>query len=206
MIVLSVRELSALIIVAIFTASLLAGFLSPPTHKLAFIKSVRKSLTPINSSFRKLIEGKQIIYAIASLYILILYNNLKVAAINLLLGVTLIAPTAIIIFNGYMVGSFLSYGDILRNSILLLPHGVIELSAIIYSSILGLGLGLKALQRLRGRNIKLVNELRYVAERFKWVVLLLSIAAFIEVFITPLLYLTYIITTGGNINLTSPYP
>ena len=206
MVVLNNEAISALVMTALFVTALLAGILTPLTYKSLFIKTVKNSLNPVNSSLKKLVESKQVGYAVISIYLLILYNNLKVAAINLLLGVTLIAPIAIILLNGYMVGAFLSYGDVVRNSILLLPHGVVELTAIIYSSILGLSLGLEVIKKLRGMNINLMSELRRKVDCFKWVITLLAIAAFIEVFVTPLLYLAYTVMTGSNVNISILYP
>ncbi len=204
MILLSHEGLSALVMVALFIAALFAGIFTPASYKSLLIKSIKNSLNPVNSSLKKLVESKQVGYAVISIYLIILYNNLRVAAINLLLGITFIAPIAIILFNGYMVGAFLSYGDITRNSILLLPHGVVELTAIIYSSILGLSLGLGLVRKLRGKDVDLLAELRRKAEGFKWVVALLSIAAFIEVFITPLLFLAYVLNSGSNVTAILP--
>ena len=204
MILLNHEKMSAIIMTTLFIAALLAGILTPVTYKSSFIKSIKNSLNPINSSLKKLVESKQIGYAVITIYLLILYNNLKVAAINLLLGITFIAPIAIILFNGYMVGAFISYGDIIKNSILLLPHGIVELTALIYSSILGLSLGLGLIRKCKGEDVQLMNELRRKAGSFRWVILLLSIAAFIEVFITPLLFLAYTLTSGSNITATLP--
>jgi len=203
-ILLNHEKMSAIIMTTLFIAALLAGILTPVTYKSSFIKSIKNSLNPINSSLKKLVESKQIGYAVITIYLLILYNNLKVAAINLLLGITFIAPIAIILFNGYMVGAFISYGDIIKNSILLLPHGIVELTALIYSSILGLSLGLGLIRKCKGEDVQLMNELRRKAGSFRWVILLLSIAAFIEVFITPLLFLAYTLTSGSNITATLP--
>jgi len=192
------KRLSAIVMIVVFTISLLFGFITPSPYKAAFVNSTKKSLAPINSSVKELIRKGKAGYALLSLYLIILYNNLRVAAVNFLLGFTFVVPLLIIGLNGYTVGAFLSSGDYIRNAILLLPHGVVELTAVIFSSILGLDIALSVVKATTRKEVEFLISFKRNATQFKWVVVLLAIAAFIEVFITPLIYFIYLLLTKGS--------
>ncbi len=183
---------------AVLLISALTGALTPQESKEVFVSSIIRNFSPLNQSVREMLSQGRALQVFPTLYVTIFYNNLKVALLNYLLGFTVVVPISVLSFNGYVVGTFLTYGDVVRNSVLLLPHGVFELSAIILSAALGLTMGWGIIQFLRKRDLNsLLEVVRKTAKNFVWVITLLGIAAFIEVFITPLLYAAYALISGS---------
>jgi len=79
----------------------------------------------------------------------IVWNNLKVSFLTVVLGVFLIIPVIILFINGLIIGVIadqvqaiagVSLGALLLS---LLPHGILEIPAILLSGILGTMLGVK---------------------------------------------------------------
>jgi len=114
------------------------------------------------------------------LAVVIFANNLLVATILAITSPTLIIPVAIIIFNGVLVGYVVSerVGVLGQASLLvgLTTHGGIEVSAISLAAALGLIAGGGFL-----RTLKLSVKLAPV------IIVMLSLAAITEAFITPIL-------------------
>ncbi len=186
-------KVEAVVVAVVFAMAVAQGAYSPASAKVVAVSTLRHSLSPLS----KLIESGAW-RAYLSLPVIILYNNLRVALVNILLGVTILAPLAIVWFNGYIIGSVATYGNnTLRNIVLMVPHGVVELAAILYSAALGLRVGVEGIKRLLGRRSNLFSEFKYALSQFRYVFLLLLIAAFIESFITPLVYLIYRFLTGS---------
>ncbi len=190
--------LIASVIAAIFALAVIAGALTPLGVKKSLVESTESYLSPVNETFKEMTSKGEAGYVLLGLYTLILYNNLRVAVVDLLLGFTIVIPIAIIGFNGYVIGAFLTYGDVIRNAILLLPHGIVEVAGILYSALLGLRVGMESLRKLRGMKSNVRLALSSSCRNFKWVIVLLAVAAFIEVFVTPLLFAVYILLTGGQ--------
>ncbi len=184
----------AVVVLAVFTLAVLYGALLPPDYKSSVSASTKEILAPV-SDFVK----KNPVKTFLSLPFIIFYNNLRVAIVNLLLGVTLLAPLGIAWFNGFIVGSIATYGDVTRNIILLLPHGVIELSAILYSATLGLRVGVELVKKALLKRGSPVEALKYALSRFKLIFILLLIAAVVESYITPLIYFLYTLITGSKV-------
>ena len=182
----------ALIVLTVFMLAILYGALLPPDYKSSVTSSAKEVLAPV-SDFVK----KNPIKTFLSLPFIILYNNLRVAIVNLLLGVTLLAPLGIAWFNGFIVGSIATYGNVTKNIILLLPHGVIELTAILYSAALGLRVGVELVKKALLKRGSPVEAFKYALSKFKLIFILLLIAAFVESYITPLIYFLHIIITGS---------
>lgn len=138
---------------------------------------------------RPIAEGVLLNPMLATL--LILLNNLRVALIAFLTGPTLVLPLAISFINGYVVGLFLNYGSrpITTNLILILPHGILEIPAILLSTSLGVSLALATIRKYLFKHDVCLSDLlvRY-ARYLPLITLLLIIAAFIEVYLTPYLY------------------
>ncbi|MCD6324508.1 MAG: stage II sporulation protein M, partial [Desulfurococcales archaeon] len=126
---------------AVFIVSACFGALTPPQMKEAFVFSIIKNFSPLNESVKEMLSQGKGLQVFSALYITIFYNNLKVALLNYVLGFSMVVPLSILGFNGYVVGAFLTYGNTAGNAVLLLPHGVFELSAIILSAGLGLVMG-----------------------------------------------------------------
>jgi stage II sporulation protein M len=121
-----------------------------------------------------------------SLFIRIFLNNAQVATMAYVLGVFFgIVPVIIVAFNGLMLGVFVTYfvrsGVIsIREAILgILPHGIIEIPAILLAATSGVLL-YKALLRGWGTRMALESLKLYAIS-----VGMLLLAAFIEAFITP---------------------
>lgn len=173
-------RLSTALVITVFTLGIISGLMSESSSRGRFIEEVVKELRPI-------IEGLAINPLITTL--LIFLNNFRVSLISFLTGPTLVVPLAIIYFNGYVVGAFLNYPSrpLIHNLMLLIPHGVIELPAILLSTSLGTALSLAVIHKYVLRADVSITELLLKYSRYlALIALLLAIAAFIEVFITPL--------------------
>ena len=124
-------------------------------------------------------------------------NNLIASSIALFGGIVFgLTPFFAIFFNGYIIGFilltvlFLPNSNFLENlvflSLALIPHGVFELPAFILATGFGFSLGLSWASD-SAKNIRLEVFRKSFANAFKiypLIVILLLIAAFIEVFIT----------------------
>ncbi len=184
----------AVVVLAVFMLAVLYGALLPPDYKSSVTSSTKEILAPV-SDFVK----KNPIKTFFSLPFIIFYNNLRVAIVNLLLGVTLLAPLGIAWFNGFIMGSIATYGDVTRNIILLLPHGVIELTAILYSAALGLKIGVELVKKALFKRGEPLEAFKYALSKFKLIFILLLTAAVVESYITPLIYFLYTLITGSKI-------
>ncbi len=184
----------ATIVLIVFVLAVLYGALLPPDYKSGVASSTKEVLAPV-SDFVK----KNPVKTFLSLPFIIFYNNLRVAVVNLLLGATLLAPLGIAWFNGFIVGSIATYGDITRNIILLLPHGVIELTAILYSAALGLKVGVELTKKVLFKRGSPLKAFKYALSKFKLIFILLLIAAIVESYITPLIYFLYALITGSKV-------
>ncbi len=186
--------ISIMLALAVFIVALLLGAATPPEVKEGTVTSTMESFQPIE----KAISENPAIY-LHTVPVIIFYNNLRVAIVNYALGVTLLVPFAVVFYNGYIVGTFLTTGDALTNALLLLPHGITELAAIIYSASLGIRVGLEAVKKLLGKESFVKATLISGARGFTYVTILLLISAFIETFITPLIYFGYLSITGQEL-------
>jgi len=173
-------KLSTALVITAFALGVISGLASEPAIRGRFIDEVVRELRPI-------IEGLAINPLITAL--LIFLNNLRVSLISFLTGPTLVVPLAIIYFNGYVVGAFLNYPSrpLIHNLILLMPHGVLELPAILLSASLGTTLSLAMIHKYMFKADVSVSRLLISHSRhLALIALLLAIAALVEVFITPL--------------------
>jgi len=179
-----VRLALALILTLLFVGGLYAGFNTPPEFRKFFLNTLINELSPLREVVA---EGSLASFIL--LAVLIFLNNLRVALLNVFLGFTLVLPPLIVLANGYVIGLVVSEGDVWRNVALIIPHGVVEIPTIIYSAVLGTYLGVEVIRKyLMGREVSLTKDFKYVLRKLVLVVVLLAIAAFIEVFITPTLY------------------
>jgi stage II sporulation protein M len=164
-----------------FILGLISCYVIEPRVTEDFVREVSKELRPI-------IETLSINPIITTL--LIFMNNLRVALITFFLGPTLLVPIAVLYVNGFLIGSFLMYSSkpLIENLLLLIPHGVVELPAIILSATSGSSLGIAMIHKyLLKRNVSIkelfIKNLKYLIIA----IVMLGIAAFIEVFITPVI-------------------
>lgn len=125
---------------------------------------------------------------------LIFLNNLVKSLLVALLGVFIgIPPIVFLAINGLILGTVVKYGftsiGLIGTLASLLPHGIIEIPSVLIASALGLNAGWEAWIKILGRGSRIKAITVYNLKTFfKIVAPLLAIAAFIEVFITPLVY------------------
>ena len=169
----------ALLIIAIFIISALYGY---------FTTSKEAEGLNVFEVYKVVIDKDPTLISFA---LIIFLNNVKVAILSIILGPTLIVPVAIMAFNGVILGQAIAVntaqGMPLTNILLLiLPHGVIELTAFVLSNSIGLYLGIQSLRKyvLRRREISLINELYGLMKYIKITLILLVIAALIEAYVT----------------------
>jgi stage II sporulation protein M len=125
-------------------------------------------------------------------FLAILQNNLDAMLLVVALGVFAgLLPLFFLALNGFMIGLVAAVIFARMSPLVfffgILPHGVLELPAMVFSAAIGLRIGWKALRRLFGGPADLTAEVAQGA-RFALTALvpLLTAAAFIEAYLTPL--------------------
>ena len=122
----------------------------------------------------------------------IMVNNISIALRAFVLGITFgIGTVYILFYNGLVLGSLTAlvykYGNPLIYWSLILPHGIIELSAIFISGAAGLIIGYKMLiPKAYSRKHSLIAGAKQAVSLIFGIVLMLVVAAIIEGFFTPL--------------------
>jgi len=124
--------------------------------------------------------------------IIIFLKNLLASAMAMLLGLGLgIIPLLVATSNGFLLG-VVAHGAVQQSGILflaagILPHGILELPAVLISIAIGFRLGYLLALILAREKADLAGETR-IAVRFLWryIAPILFLAAIIETFITPL--------------------
>jgi len=135
-------------------------------------------------------------WAIAGLVIGILINNLGVAALAMIGGLGVIVPIILIVVNGGITGAALAAMGDPTAVIFLVPHGVLEIPAIALAMAYGMRVGEGLIKWLRGDREALRVEVLNALLGFRKVLILLAIAAVIEVFVSSTLYFAYQTFTG----------
>ncbi len=127
------------------------------------------------------------------IFLLIFINNSLKAILSTVTGIFFgIFPACFVVINGYLVGvvyyvkgSQIGYFKALMY---LLPHGVVEIPAILLACSYGSWLGLRFFKKLRGENLNIREDFNFaVKECIRKVIPLLLVAALIETFVTPLI-------------------
>ena len=124
--------------------------------------------------------------------IIIFLKNLLASAMAMLLGLGLgIIPLMVATSNGFLLG-VVAHGAVQQSGLLflaagILPHGILELPAVLVSIAIGFRLGYLLALILAREKADLAGETR-IAVRFLWryITPILFLAAIIETFITPL--------------------
>ena len=124
--------------------------------------------------------------------IIIFLKNLLASAMAMLLGLGLgIIPLMVATSNGFLLG-VVAHGAVQQSGLLflaagILPHGILELPAVLISIAIGFRLGYLLALILAREKADLAGETR-IAVRFLWryIAPILFLAAIIETFITPL--------------------
>jgi stage II sporulation protein M len=136
-----------------------------------------------------------------ALMLVIFFNNAIKCMFIVFLGILLgLPPVIFVCYNAYTIGVLvaalgpeLGYGIVAAS---LLPHGIIEIPVLVFSTALGLSIGAEVWKYLTRQKSQVKNQLRFsFIIYFKWLILALFVAAIIEVFITPL-----IVTSSGFIS------
>lgn len=124
------------------------------------------------------------------LFVFIVVNNIGKSLVFMILGLVLsIPPLLFVVFNGFFIG-WLSYAVSVETglgfvALALIPHGIVEIPAILLSMCMGMGLGYQAVNRLRGRH-GLGAEWRDAWGLFLWrIAPILIFGAVLEISLTP---------------------
>ncbi|GMA50421.1 hypothetical protein GCM10025857_17780 [Alicyclobacillus contaminans] len=179
------------------------GFLSGLTHPSTYAHSVEDSLDQL----RQL--AQQTGAATLRTLVVIFVHNLLAAALFLFSGVLFgVIPITLLWYNGVLMGYVCAIGagklHVSSAKLFLyalLPHGLFELSALVWACGLGVNLGFSGLFSLirwlqaagvESRDDRTVLEVRTLRGTFRqvwrhapWIVALLLVAAVIESYVTP---------------------
>ena len=124
-----------------------------------------------------------------SMFLLIFSRNTLVTALNVSLGPIFgLFPVFTLLFNGYLIGGILSevsasYG--LTYTLMgIVPHGIFEIPAFIYSTVLGLKLARLAVKTSFKGEVLSETYINYLWRIVKIIMPLLFIAALIEAYVT----------------------
>jgi stage II sporulation protein M len=135
---------------------------------------------------------------VASLLSLFLMNTLECFIIimtGLIIG---LPPVISISINASMLGILIANSPDVGPAVLLagiLPHGIIEIPAFLFSAALGIAVGRQVFKFLMREESSARIHLAYALNFFyKWIIPALLLASIIEVFITP----GIVLTAGGN--------
>ncbi|RLG87670.1 MAG: hypothetical protein DRO18_02890 [Thermoprotei archaeon] len=175
------------VVLAVFVATSIITLMLPIEVREFAIKSIED----LTNSFELFVNGTGV-WGILVVPLIIFYNNLRVALLNILLGFIIIPPLAIVAMNSYIITSFIIQGDVVSNLILILPHGIIELFAILFSAAIGLKLGITFIKK----RSEVLNVLKEGLRRLFLIMLLLLVASLIETFVTPLVYFMFKALSG----------
>jgi stage II sporulation protein M len=141
-------------------------------------------LLAVNLDFVKNLDAFHI------LLFIFLNNSLKSLLVILLGFFFGVVPLFFITFNGYLIGIVLAVSlqklGFLETLASVAPHGIFELSGVVYSSGLGVWLGIRFYERLR-HEIPFKPYFIFALKRFLMIAApLLFISAMIEAYFTPL--------------------
>ncbi len=167
---------------AIFLICMLLGYeysLANPEYSKSFVEKTFSGF-----EFIKNMEHYEI-------FLFIFVNNSVKSFVSMLLGITFgLVPLLFLCLNGVLIGfvagvSVTKFG-ILRTLLLLIPHGIFEIPAVLVSSAYGVEIGLATIKRVRGEEIDLnqvvLNKIRNFG---RFLLPIFFIAALIETYITP---------------------
>jgi stage II sporulation protein M len=145
--------------------------------------SFESSLT----GFVKIFRGLPKLRLLAAIFV----NNTVKTLLAILLGLLFsVIPAGFLIFNGAALGVVMSLSTQSRGlweSLLsILPHGVLELTAVFLGTAIGIMLGVSVVRRLIGKSqAKIGTELSQGFKFFYTVIVpLLLVAAFVEAYVT----------------------
>lgn len=173
-----------MILLGIFMLSAFAGYYS----SIIFRDLAEKSVENLFSEFSFVSNLEH--YEIA---LFIFFNNALKSFVAMVLGLFFgIVPILFILFNGFVVGVvagyFSSEAGIFSILLLLIPHGILEIPAVLLSCAYGVELGIGFYRTLKGKKLDLREEMYDKIKKFgRNVVPILAIAAVVETYVTPLI-------------------
>ena len=171
----------AYVLTAIFLVSAYIGYTT--AKEKADIKFLEKFF----EKFKGLLKLSPLLLMLA------IFANNAVKSLAAMLGGFFfgIFPVLFIASNGYIIGLVVSLKEsemgLLKVLLAIIPHGVLEIPAVLIASSYGVWLGLKFYRAMLGKGEFKPYLKKALIVYFKIVVPLLFIAAFIETFITPVL-------------------
>ena len=164
-----------LVLALIFVAAFLTGTLAPDSVR----NDVTKAFQLVADSFRELAGG--------TLFFLILFNNVMASILILVSGVFIgIVPILAIASNGFILGVFYrltaEVTGYSKAGLMVLPHGIFEIPALLIAASYGLWLGVMVYRRMRGKeSTPLGFHIGHASRQYLAVVFpLLVVAAAIE--------------------------
>ncbi|WP_048084315.1 stage II sporulation protein M [Archaeoglobus profundus] len=173
-----------IVLLAVFLLSTYIGYqwaASHPDQAETFIKQIFESL-----SFVKDLPQ-------AMIFAVIFVNNTVKSFVNMLLGLAFgVIPVLFIAINGFTIGVVSAVVSknvgLLKVLLMLIPHGILEIPAVLIACSYGLKLGIATLNRARGVSVDIKFEIkRAVRAYLKYVMPMLLVAAFIETYVTPII-------------------
>jgi len=173
-----------ILLALVFIASMVGGFY----HAHSDVKAAKYKLKVTFQEFDFVKKASPLV-----IFVFIFLNNSIKAVLATAAGIFFgIFPLSFIAINGYLIGLVvyvkgleLGFGRVL---LYLLPHGILEIPAILLACSYGMWLGERFVKKLRGERVNLKNDFRYaILKCLKNVVPVLLIAAAIETFVTPLI-------------------
>jgi len=164
----------------VFVAAIFLGYFSAqssPEDAEIVLEQLRETLEPITEmpSFGQ--------------FLIIFLNNGITAFLAVILGLIFgIFPFLVLLSNGSMLGIILYFAQARNDwstiSVLILPHGIFEILAVILACAVGFKLGRIILERIFKKEVSIKTELNIALSFFlKFLFPLLALAAIIEVFL-----------------------
>lgn len=171
---------------ALFAVGIWYGLQDPP----AFRELVVSQIEGLQDAARQISELEN---EWLGMLLFIFLNNAIKSALIVFLGLLLgIFPVMFLVINGMVIGFMLfimddqglNVGDVVLYG--LLPHGILELPAIIIACAYGLKLGVLAIRKLIGRDAgELRSTLRITLPLVVFLTVVLFVAALVEATLTP---------------------
>lgn len=171
------------IVLLAFIIGFITGLLTPPEVAGSYVLSISEKLMPLAEKAKpRTFMGALIIFL----------NNWVTAVIVFVVNV--VAPI-IVGYNGWILGIFASYmnskGLILTYILGVIPHGILEIPALILAGASGLRFGRllvgKLYYKLRGKKYSIGLSVEGSLKLLATSIVMFLIAALIEAFITPTL-------------------
>ena len=163
---------------ALFAAAFLGGILAPPL----VARQVTDALKEVGDQYRELAGG--------TLFFYILLHNVSASLLLLASGLLYgVIPVLAAGSNGFVLGVLFrevaATTGYAKAALSVVPHGIFEIPALLFTASYGLWLGIMAFRRVRGREeAPLRVQLNHAFERYFAVVFpLLVMAAAIETFL-----------------------